>query len=385
MPGVDTAFARKSYATTNDPHRMHEMGGNRVNKERGRMKRIARMQYGIGWLIAALATSCVQPVLSQQDTSTGTGISIPRTFAHHPTPKWENGFLVGFETEPQHSPLVYAYDRGGQRLFEVPLAIDGASRVLVRSMAASRDGRFAFSGGAQSASGASVFFIAFLDRAGQITRVNRLSGLRARHLCFAPDGTLWAAVHAGQRVPGSGVEPEHDILRVYTPQGELKFSLLPRSGFGPVTGDWIRHPHPAEEYEFLPTQLAANDSETVFISPGFKQLVRVSRDGRVLSRTTVDRPALDAPVTGFALAPNGEIHISTQEKSGSDTKQSDFVFYRWNTVAGQWIRIYSRSSRERGRPIALEMFEQDRMLVRTGDARYQWVGQTGGNYRLADE
>jgi hypothetical protein len=351
------------------------------------MTSFSTMQHRIGWVVAALAASCVQPVLCQSDIPAGTEVSIPRVFAGNPLPKWENGFYVGYETEPQHAPLVYAFDRMGRKLFEVPLAMEGVSRAFVRSMAASRDGRFAFSGTAQSSSGAWAYFIAFLDRAGRITRVNRLSGVTARHLCFGPDGTLWGAVEFVNwiGIPGGGIGPEHDLLRGYTPEGELKFSLLPRSSFAPVVKDWVRYPHPVNEGDFGCSQLTANDGEIVFLSLAFRQLVRVSRDGKVLSRTPVERPTPEDPgtmITGFAVAPAGDIYVSTQEKSPTLQPHSDFVFYRWNAPTGQWRRIYSRSSRETGRPIALEMFEQDRMLVRTGDARYRWVGEVGGTYRL---
>jgi hypothetical protein len=339
------------------------------------------LRQDLGWFPAAFAVIWIPLASGQSPAPAGTEVIISRDFVHQPLPKWENGFLVGFGLEPPSAPPVYAYDRAGDRLFEAPLAIAGASRVRLRSMAASRDGRFAFSGLAENQPGTAAPFIAFLDRAGRITRLIRPEGGSARHLCFAPDGTLWAAMSLlGARRDEPA--PEHDLLRAYSPGGELKLSLLPRSTFAAFSEGEDGHPHPALDSRFMPSQLAAGESGIAFISPGYKQLVRLSPDGKLISRTPIERPAPQALITGFALGPDGEVYLSTQAPAGENG--TDFGFYRWDEGAGAWARVYSRPSGETGRPTAVAMIERNAMLVTIAEGRYRWAAREGATYRLAE-
>lgn len=325
-----------------------------------------------------LGFCCIIPALPGSSGATGPEVLIQRTLAGKPVPKWENGFFAGFDFEPQQSPTIFAYDRHGRRLFETQLALDGASRVWLRSAAASADARFAFSGGAESASGSRVYFIAFVDSSGRLTRVNRLERLAARHLCFASDGTLWAAV---QPVLEEGHrEPEHDVLRVYSRTGEFRFSALPRSSFAASSIDPLRHPHPADDSLSAASQLVANQDGVLFVTTGFKEAIRLSNTGEILSRIRFERPGKDAFLTGLSLSPSGEMYVSTQESLPSGAGL--FAFYRWNATGRQWERMFARSSQERGRPLAIAMFEGDHMLIKLEEGRFRSVPAGNGAYRL---
>lgn len=329
-----------------------------------------------------LSVGCVSAILCQTAYG-GDEVVVPRNFMGQPVPKWENGFFVGFEFTPERSPSVYAYDRNGNKVFETWLELDGAYKVVLRSMAASRDGRFAFSGVAENGSATRVFFIAFLDSAGRIVRVNRLDRIAARHLCFSADGTLWAAVQPVLQYPDL-TAPEHDVLRAYSPSGDLKFSLLPRSSFAATPDDPLQS-HPVADGQSAASQLAANGSEVAFMSSGFKELVRVSLAGKLLSRVRMERPA-KSYLTGFALAPTGGVYASTQEDDPGDAKKLDFAFYRWNPANSNWDKLFRRSSRDRGLPLAIAMLEEDgRMLVKTEDGRFRWLASSAGGYQFGSQ
>ena len=303
-------------------------------------------------------------------------ILVSRNFMGNPVPKWENGFLVGFEFVPERSPTVYAYGRGGNKLFETQLGLDGAYKVTLRAMAASPDGRFAFSGVAENGSPVRKYFIAFLDSTGRILRVN-VDGFAAGHLCFSPDGTLWAASKPVLQYP-AGTAPDHDILRAYAPDGNLKFTMLPRSSFAGKAVDPLQT-HPISDDENGTSQLAANESEVVFLSSGFQEFVRVTLSGKLLQRGRMERPAKSF-LTGFALAATGAMFLSTQEEVPGDPKKVNFVFYRWNLANSKWTELFTRSSQERGLPISIAMAENDRMLVKSSEGRFRWIRPSAGEY-----
>ena len=173
---------------------MQEMGvdRDRVNlRRRFRMKGLKSSWRIAGWRVLwVLAPFLFHPISSlPAQTSVGEIVINRSTFA--PIPRWQNQYLLGSEFEPSSSPPIFAYDVNGGKVFERQLTIDGAVRVYVKSMAASRDGRFAATGVADLDT--RTPFIAFLDRSGRIIRLVRPDHFYSNHLCFTSDGNLWAA------------------------------------------------------------------------------------------------------------------------------------------------------------------------------------------------
>ena len=333
------------------------------------------LHFGLKFLLTLSVASSAFGQLANGDNQ----VIVSRSFMGQPVPKWENGFLVGFELAPERSPTIYAHDRDGKKLFETLFEIEGAYKVFIRSMAASRDGRFAFSGVAENGSAERVFFIAFVDSTGRTTRVNKLERVAARHLCFAGDGTLWAAVQGVVQHPNRSA-PDHEILRGYGPDGNLKFASLLRSTFVATPEDPLQ-PHPVDDSQNATSQLVANNSEVVFMTSGFKELVRVSSAGRLLSRVKMERPK-NSYVSGFALGADGTIYLSTQEEDPAVPKITNLVFYRWNSTGSKWDRLFTRTSRERGLPLAIAMIEANHMLVKWGEGRFRWIGVADGEYQF---
>ena len=207
-----------------------------------------------------------QSLRAQAPATEGQEIFINRDFGRKPTPRWSNGYLLGFELDPPSAPPAFAYDRNGTRLFERPLSLEGVREVFPRSTAATRDGQFAVAGTAVALTGARVGFIAFVDRAGRLTHVVRPEKFYPQHLCFTSDGTLWAAGTVGN--DGRG-EEAHNVLRAYTSERVLKFSLLPRSSFAPTSRSPVENPHPAVDGRIL-SALATNDTVLVFVAAEFQ-------------------------------------------------------------------------------------------------------------------
>ena len=325
------------------------------------------------WVLAPFLFHPISSLPAQ--TSAGEIVINRSSFA--PIPRWQNQYLVGSEFQPSSSPPIFAYEINGGKVFERQLTLDGAHQVYVKSMAASRDGRFAATGLAVNLDTRTPY-IAFLDRSGQVTRLVRPDHFYPNHLCFTSDGNLWAAGHVGPRSP----EPEYDVLRVYGPDGAIKATHLPRKSFASVSQDLAMYPAPAADGgAAIWPQLAANDNSVVFLTIGYQQMVGLSLDGRELFRTKVEL-AERGMVTGFAVAPDGRVYLSSQEPVAGDPKTYEYVFHMFDPANGKWSAIYRRTSKERGLPRAVAMFDHERMLVDFRAGEYAWVQSSGGGYAL---
>lgn len=326
------------------------------------MKRNNSNYQGTLWVILTVLVHC-SFAWGQVGISSGTELDVSRNFASKPVPQWENGFLFGYEMDPPTAPPVYAYDQNGHKLFETPLALDSAIRIVPGAMAASRDGLFAISGSAYSASGDGVVFIAVLDRTGRLVRVTRTGRFAPIRLCYTSDGTLWAS---GRPVTYPSIEepPDHDILRAYNADGTLRMSLLPQSTFP-------KAPHKSHPVRI--SNLSSNGKLIAFLSVEYNELVGISSEGNVLFRNQFAPPGPDYYVTGFAVSADSEIYMSCQVASPVDKKRLEVAFYRWDGAASKWQKVYSGPLTGNGAHHAIFGFGADGMLVSTKLPHFKWV------------
>lgn len=277
-------------------------------------------------------------------------VFLDRSFAHKPTPMWENGYFLAVDKQPEHAPRVTAFDSSGTKLFETSLAMDGVVRVNGYALAASAKGTFAVSGSAYSADGSGVSFIALIDKTGHLTRIVRMERFAARKLCFTDDGRLWAA---GGTImyPSRDEAPDHDMIRIYDEQGTFQRSLLRRSTFPPGRVNPFGNGN---------SYLTANGRQVVFFSGETGRLVGISYGGEILfdRQAALPAPNVDVLLTGFAVSDASDILMSCQIHSSPPDKQADLArFYRWDTTANTWIHIYSRPARNVGGYHAIFGFE----------------------------
>ena len=64
------------------------------------------------------------------------------SFPHQPVPKWQNGFLLAYQTYNEPS-AIFAFDRSGQMILNKRIDIPGLGEIHIHDTAASLDGRFA--------------------------------------------------------------------------------------------------------------------------------------------------------------------------------------------------------------------------------------------------
>jgi hypothetical protein len=255
--------------------------------------------------------------LSAQD------VSLNYDFSHRPVPKWQNGFLLAYQTHNEPS-AIFAFDRRGQLVLNKRIEIPDAGEVVIRDTAASLDGRFAITGWG-TASGA---FIASLTSSGAMAWMVNSTSYAAERIAFAPDGTLWAFGHVSDpAIRRSQDAPDYPTLRQYDSQGHLVRAVLSRDSFAFRT--WLR----PDAQAFMVT---TSDRIGIYTDAA-REWVEVSLNGDVLARWKgMDIPEHDH-ATGAALLPNGAVYVSVQYHTTPRTEvlqtyKLDKLSGKWNTV-----------------------------------------------------
>jgi hypothetical protein len=104
-------------------------------------------------------------------------------------PVMSRGYLFFIE----RSPFISVYDSSGRPAFTIELKSPTRSLVTPSDAAMSAHGQtavsFVYTNDASEYQGA----IAFFDNAGKQTSLIKTGRFTPAHLCFAPDGTIWAA------------------------------------------------------------------------------------------------------------------------------------------------------------------------------------------------
>jgi hypothetical protein len=243
------------------------------------------------------------------------------SFSERPVPKWQNGYLLAYQTYREPSAL-FAFDRSGQMVLNKRIEIPGSGEIIIRDTAASIDGRFAITGSGT----ATGRFIASLTPSGAMAWIVKSTDFAAERIGFAPDGTLWAFGHVfGPSIRKPEDVPDHPTLRQYDSEGHLARSVLPKSSFALTT--WKQ---PDMRAYMVPTR----DRIGIY-SDSAREWVEVSFDGEVLGRWKgMELPEYDF-ATGAALLPNGHVYVSVQYHTSPRTEVLLQVF-KLDKQSGRW-------------------------------------------------
>jgi hypothetical protein len=241
------------------------------------------------------------------------------SFSHRPVPKWQNGFLLAYQTHNEPS-AVFAFDRSGKMVLNKRIEIPDAGEVVIRDTAASLDGRFAFTGWG-TASGA---VIASLTSSGAMAWIINPTGFAAGRIAFAADGTLWAFGHVSDPAIRRSDAPDYPTLRQYDSQGHLVRAVLSRDSFAFRT--WLR----PDAQAFMVT----TPDRIGIYTDAAREWVEVSLNGDVLGRWKgVDIPEEDH-ATGAALLPNGAVYVSVQYHTTPRTEV--LHIHKLDKQSGKW-------------------------------------------------
>lgn len=287
-------------------------------------------------------------------------LAVDGSLAGRPVPKWENGLLIGYDTDPLPA-RVFAYDRAGRLVTEAYLRIPGATRLMLRAIAASPSGILAVGGSAYSSEGALAAFIACFGPSGAVQRLVRTSPFAPIRMCFTSDGMLWVA--GREATPDFKAEAPHDILRRYDGSGRVIQTLLPRDSF--VTHDSY---HPA-----VRAFLVASGDKVGFYSPGAREWVELSLSGTVLGRWRGIDLFPPVRVTGAGLTPEGSLYLSCVRESASEGDQIP-EYYRLEKSRGVWIPVDGSLIAGRGGTFsAIVGADGDALVLLESGSSLSWV------------
>jgi hypothetical protein len=285
-------------------------------------------------------------------------VVIGQSFASKPVPKWENGLLVGYDSD-ELPARVYAYDRAGRLVTQASITVPDAARLRLFGIAASLKGVLAVSGSAYSAEGAAAAFIAWISPSGVVQRVMRTSPFAAIQLCFSADEVLWVA---GREVtPDFKDEAPHDVLRRYDGEGRLLQSLLARASFH----SYDSH-HPA-----VRAYLVAADT-VGFYSASAKEWIEVSLSGTVLGRWKGIDLVPSLKVSGVGLTSDGTVYLSGVLQNTSEATEKT-EYYRLDKTQGVWQSVGGpRGVGTKWRFNAIAGADKGTLVLRTGSNLF-WV------------
>ena len=121
---------------------------------------------------------------------------------------------------------------GATRRFDV--RVPGAQALAIADVAVSPSGGYAAAVSARDADGRHASFLAWLNSAGETTKIVRTTPYAAARIVFSVDGRLWAAGRA--READYSTSPVYDVVRVYGQDGIFQSSHVPSSLVPPTAG-----------------------------------------------------------------------------------------------------------------------------------------------------
>ena len=277
-----------------------------------------------------------------------------RALVHGPIPEWDRGLFLARDiwTEPGR---VIVSDRNGNIVRELKLRFPDTRNITIADTAVSADGDYALSGGATDNDGTLLTFIAWLDQAGNTTRIVRTSPYSPRRIVFADDGTLWVVGRGPRQETG------HDTLRRYGADGVRIESFLPRSTFNSQL-------HPTSSV-FLMT---SGDGIGVYSATAMEWVELSSSDGTVQRWAGADFPGRFR-VTGVGVTSSGSVYVSVQHKiedPPEGTTETDITrIHRLDRSTGAWVGV------ELGDSNTGHIFgaEGEELVVTTSYATFRWV------------
>jgi len=213
--------------------------------------------------------------------------------AHLAIRRWERGYLLGYDLD---NSIAMAVDRSGALVLQAKIAPREASHVLMYDVSASPSGTFAVALSGIGPNGGPSGFIALLDHAGRTAQLIQISSGVPYLICFADDGSLWAAVRT---FDGEVSGASYEILRRYDGSGRLIGSAVPRNLFAAGL-------FPGE----LGTLSASHDKIGLFSSRS-RTWVEINSDGKGLRKRVLPGPNSD--VASAFLSSNGDVLIRQQE------------------------------------------------------------------------
>jgi hypothetical protein len=222
---------------------------------------------------------------------------------HCVLPEWDRSYL--FHRELDKDPAVVTmYDRNGKKVVEARVVLQDATRVSLLTAGATHAGGILAAGGAIFTDGSNQRFIAKTDAAGRTVQSVQMGRFTTRHVCEAPDGTVWALGFDMDLHNDSPDADKKDVLRHYSFEKGLlgafvslgSISKSPLSYLTIYNRSYLR---------------CGKDRVSVYLGGPAAQYIEVDASTEKLTRWSVDMSSVVGSKThGFAVTDEGKVFVA---------------------------------------------------------------------------
>jgi hypothetical protein len=252
----------------------------------------------------ALVTSAQQP--SQPQTLVTLSEPMPTTLypeviCAQCVLEWDRSYLLHRELDKDPA-IVTMYDRNGKKVLETRVVLQDAARASLLTAGATHAGGILAAGGAIFTDGSNQRFIAKTDPAGRTMQSVHMGRFTTRHVCEAPDSTIWALgfdmdIH-------DSPDADENVLRHYSFEKALlgtfvslvSISKSPDSYLAIYNQSYLR---------------CGKDRVSVYLGGPAAQYIEVDASTEKLTRWSVDTSsAVGSKTHGFAVTDEGKIFVA---------------------------------------------------------------------------
>jgi len=254
----------------------------------------------------ALVTSAQQP--SQPQTLVTLSAPIRATLypevmcVHCIVPEWDRSYLLHWEFDKDPA-LVTMYDRNGKKVLDARVVPKDAANVSLIAVGATHAGGILAAGGGTMTDGSSQRFIAKTDPAGRAVHSVHTGRFTARHVCEAPDGTVWALgfdldIH-------DSPDADKNVLRHYSFEKGLLGTYASLDSISKFPDSYLAISNLGRSY-----LRCGKDRVSVYVGPP-AQYIEVDASTEKLTRWNVDVSSVVGSKThGFAVTDEGKIFVA---------------------------------------------------------------------------
>lgn len=251
------------------------------------------------------------------------------------TARFDNGFFATHVpyTEASGGDNLAVFRQDGSIQFKTRVWFPDAVRVGIYDASADASGRALVGGSATKGDGTAALFLAVLDSSGRLVAASRTNPFTPTHVCFGPDGSLWAMVRDASidALPVAS-RTDYNIVQRYSQTGALLGSWVPLSSFHLPSLTWAAHPAQSGGMRWA-SFLRASGSRIAAYFGITGDLYEFSSDGSVMTHTSSPSRA-GISIRGFAYTPSGAVYtVQTIDRKNG--------LYVLDKSAGAWSQVSS--------------------------------------------
>jgi hypothetical protein len=263
--------------------------------------------------LATVLLSCFAPIASAQQSPNPQALvtlSEPKRVTLYPevmcehciVPEWDRSYLLHREFDKDPA-LVTMYDRTGKKVLEARVVPQKAAKVSVGPTGATHAGGILAAGGGIKTDGSGQRFIAKTDPAGRTVQSVDTGRFTTRHVCEAPDGTVWALgydldIH-------DSPDADRNVLRHYSFEKGLLGTFVSFDSISKFPDAYSAIANSGRSY-----LRCGKDRVFVYLAPAARY-IEVDASTEKLTRWSVDMSSVVGSTTrGFAVTDEGRIFLA---------------------------------------------------------------------------